>query len=196
MRQARGWLTVAFGRSIWALFRGLPMWAQLPVGVVGSLFALGVVTAPFADQAASPAPVQIPVTEPSTSTTLVTTTSSSTTPSTSTTSTSTTTSTTVTTVATTTTAAPATAATTPTTAPRVTVTTATTAAVVRTTVAAQPVSCPNGTYTNTAGNEVCRPYEAPTAPAGASALCKDGSYSFSQTRSGTCSGHGGVSQWL
>jgi len=34
------------------------------------------------------------------------------------------------------------------------------------------------------------------APPGATALCNDGTYSFSQTRSGTCSHHGGVAQWL
>lgn len=33
-------------------------------------------------------------------------------------------------------------------------------------------------------------------PAGASAKCRDGSYSFSQHRRGTCSHHGGVSIWL
>ena len=33
-------------------------------------------------------------------------------------------------------------------------------------------------------------------PAGATALCKDGTYSFSTTRSGTCSHHGGVASWL
>ncbi len=33
-------------------------------------------------------------------------------------------------------------------------------------------------------------------PAGATAECRDGSYSFSQHRSGTCSHHGGVSRWL
>jgi Protein of unknown function (DUF3761) len=33
-------------------------------------------------------------------------------------------------------------------------------------------------------------------PPGATALCTDGTYSFSQTRSGTCSHHGGVAQWL
>jgi hypothetical protein len=33
-------------------------------------------------------------------------------------------------------------------------------------------------------------------PAGATALCNDGTYSFSQTRSGTCSHHGGVATWL
>jgi Protein of unknown function (DUF3761) len=34
------------------------------------------------------------------------------------------------------------------------------------------------------------------APPGATARCNDGTYSFSQTRSGTCSHHGGVAQWL
>jgi Protein of unknown function (DUF3761) len=28
-----------------------------------------------------------------------------------------------------------------------------------------------------------------------SAICRDGTYSYSRSRSGTCSGHGGVSQW-
>ncbi|MGI5531303.1 DUF3761 domain-containing protein [Streptomyces syringium] len=31
---------------------------------------------------------------------------------------------------------------------------------------------------------------------GASALCNDGSYSYSAHRRGTCSHHGGVAQWL
>lgn len=34
------------------------------------------------------------------------------------------------------------------------------------------------------------------APAGATAKCKDGSYSKSKHHSGTCSSHGGVAQWL
>jgi len=33
-------------------------------------------------------------------------------------------------------------------------------------------------------------------PAGASAICRDGTYSFSQNRRGTCSHHGGVARWL
>lgn len=33
-------------------------------------------------------------------------------------------------------------------------------------------------------------------PAGASAKCRDGTYSFSQHRRGTCSHHGGVGVWL
>jgi hypothetical protein len=34
------------------------------------------------------------------------------------------------------------------------------------------------------------------APAGATAKCNDGTYSSSQHRQGTCSGHKGVAQWL
>ncbi len=56
--------------------------------------------------------------------------------------------------------------------------------------------CTNGTYVNSAGNTVCRPENSPTVPAGATAECKDGTYSFSQSRSGTCSYHGGVARWL
>jgi hypothetical protein len=33
-------------------------------------------------------------------------------------------------------------------------------------------------------------------PAGATARCNDGTFSFSQTHSGTCSHHGGVAAWL
>ena len=32
-------------------------------------------------------------------------------------------------------------------------------------------------------------------PEGASAKCRDGTWSFSHTRSGTCSRHGGVERW-
>ncbi len=35
-----------------------------------------------------------------------------------------------------------------------------------------------------------------SVPVGATAKCKDGTYSSSKTRSGTCSHHGGVLQWL
>ncbi len=51
-------------------------------------------------------------------------------------------------------------------------------------------------YTNTQGNEVHSPAYSNTVPAGATAICGDGTYSFSQSRRGTCSHHGGVSQWL
>lgn len=51
-------------------------------------------------------------------------------------------------------------------------------------------------YTNVDGNEVHSPAYSNSAPAGASAQCRDGTYSFSQHRSGTCSHHGGVDEWL
>jgi Protein of unknown function (DUF3761) len=35
----------------------------------------------------------------------------------------------------------------------------------------------------------------PTPYSGPTAICNDGTYSYSQTRSGTCSHHGGVRQW-
>jgi Protein of unknown function (DUF3761) len=56
--------------------------------------------------------------------------------------------------------------------------------------------CGAGTYTNSNGNCVPRPIAAPTAPAGATARCNDGTYSFSGNRSGTCSSHKGVAEWL
>jgi len=37
---------------------------------------------------------------------------------------------------------------------------------------------------------------APAAPTGATAHCKDGSYSTSKSHSGACSNHGGVAEWL
>jgi Protein of unknown function (DUF3761) len=40
------------------------------------------------------------------------------------------------------------------------------------------------------------PAATAAAPPGATALCRDGTYSFSQHRSGTCSHHGGVRRWL
>lgn len=52
-------------------------------------------------------------------------------------------------------------------------------------------------YTNNAGNEVHSPaYSDNGVPPGASAICRDGTYSFSQSRRGTCSHHGGVATWL
>jgi hypothetical protein len=60
----------------------------------------------------------------------------------------------------------------------------------------QGAACPVGDYRNVDGACIQRPTQAPTAPAGATAKCMDGTYSFSQHRSGTCSGHGGVAAWL
>lgn len=51
-------------------------------------------------------------------------------------------------------------------------------------------------YKNVDGNQVHSPAYSNTVPAGASAQCGDGTYSFSQNRRGTCSHHGGVAEWL
>lgn len=52
-------------------------------------------------------------------------------------------------------------------------------------------------YINSKGVRVRRPVRSATAPpAGATARCRDGTYSFSQSRRGTCSRHGGVAEWL
>lgn len=53
----------------------------------------------------------------------------------------------------------------------------------------------NSYYTNSDGNKVQSPTHYDSAPAGATAKCRDGTYSFSQHRSGTCSHHGGVDIW-
>lgn len=48
------------------------------------------------------------------------------------------------------------------------------------------------------GNGVCvtRPAQPGSAPSGAFARCRDGTYSFSRHRGGTCAAHGGVATWL
>ena len=51
-------------------------------------------------------------------------------------------------------------------------------------------------YTNVDGYRVQSPTYYNSAPAGATALCRDGTYSFSRNRRGTCSHHGGVARWL
>ncbi|WP_396270699.1 DUF3761 domain-containing protein [Granulicella paludicola] len=51
-------------------------------------------------------------------------------------------------------------------------------------------------YTNSSGQLVHSPMGAPSAPAGATAKCGDGTYSFSQHARGTCSHHGSVAFWL
>jgi hypothetical protein len=53
-------------------------------------------------------------------------------------------------------------------------------------------------YTNSDGHDVHSPAKSThdQVPAGASAQCRDGTYSFSQRRRGTCSRHGGVEMWL
>jgi len=62
----------------------------------------------------------------------------------------------------------------------------------------RPVARPKGRgYINSAGEWVPSPRASPNGPpAGASAQCNDGKYSFSKSRRGTCSHHGGVRRWL
>ncbi len=56
----------------------------------------------------------------------------------------------------------------------------------------------HNSYVNSKGNVVHSPAKtiSGNVPAGASAKCRDGTYSFSQSRRGTCSHHGGVGEWL
>jgi hypothetical protein len=56
----------------------------------------------------------------------------------------------------------------------------------------------HGSYINKDGIRVHSPAHTKNGeqPAGASAQCRDGSYSFSKHHQGTCSHHGGVSRWL
>ncbi|WP_348635596.1 DUF3761 domain-containing protein [Sphingobium sp. Sx8-8] len=51
-------------------------------------------------------------------------------------------------------------------------------------------------YTNVNGRSVHRPMRSQSQPSGATARCRDGTWSFSQNHRGTCSHHGGVASWL
>lgn len=60
-----------------------------------------------------------------------------------------------------------------------------------------PTSCPYGDYVNAYGQCIPGPSTSPTLlPGGPTAVCADGTYSYSQTAQGTCSYHGGVSVWI
>ncbi|SEB22492.1 DUF3761 domain-containing protein [Paraburkholderia sartisoli] len=56
----------------------------------------------------------------------------------------------------------------------------------------------HNTYQNRDGETVHAPARSLSGkiPEGATARCRDGTYSFSRHRSGTCSRHGGVAEWL
>ncbi|TDY24376.1 uncharacterized protein DUF3761 [Paraburkholderia sp. BL6665CI2N2] len=56
----------------------------------------------------------------------------------------------------------------------------------------------HNTYTNRDGSTVHAPARSLSgkAPEGATARCRDSTYSFSRHRTGTCSRHGGVADWL
>ena len=51
-------------------------------------------------------------------------------------------------------------------------------------------------YRNIDGETAQSPTRYETVPIGATAVCRDGTYSFSRHRRGTCSHHGGVARWL
>ncbi|MGF6889628.1 hypothetical protein ABIA39_009091 [Nocardia sp. GAS34] len=61
-----------------------------------------------------------------------------------------------------------------------------------------PIACAANEYENIDGVCVLRPESVPgdAVPAGATARCRDGDYSFTRHRRGACSGHEGVAQWL
>jgi Protein of unknown function (DUF3761) len=54
-------------------------------------------------------------------------------------------------------------------------------------------ACSANYYKNVNGVCVHRPS---SSPRGATARCRDGTYSYSKHASGTCSHHGGVSRWI
>jgi hypothetical protein len=64
--------------------------------------------------------------------------------------------------------------------------------------ASTPHLVEDGHYRNGDGALVHSPAHTDTgaAPRGASAQCRDATYSFSAHRPGTCSHHGGVARWL
>ena len=51
-------------------------------------------------------------------------------------------------------------------------------------------------YTNVSGHSVHRPVQSVGRPPGATAHCRDGSWSFSEHHRGTCSHHGGVAEFM
>jgi hypothetical protein len=64
---------------------------------------------------------------------------------------------------------------------------------------APQVATPQGRgYINSQGERVPSPTRTADSqpPPGATAHCRDGTFSFSRTRRGTCSHHGGVAEWL
>ena len=63
---------------------------------------------------------------------------------------------------------------------------------------ANPRLIEQGHYRNVDGAVVHSPAhtDSGAAPAGASAQCRDGSWSFSLHHRGTCSHHGGVARWI
>ena len=68
---------------------------------------------------------------------------------------------------------------------------------VPTTASARALSCHDrqGYYVNSDGQLVLRPKCTNRRENGETAICADGSHSFSRHHQGTCSHHGGVARW-
>lgn len=64
------------------------------------------------------------------------------------------------------------------------------------TAAAPAAAAPAAAKSSTASKSAPTTAASNTDPTGATAKCKDGTYSKSQHHSGTCSHHGGVAEWL
>jgi hypothetical protein len=56
-------------------------------------------------------------------------------------------------------------------------------------------ACNNGYYINSSGHQVHSPSCGRPEEGHRSAVCRDGSISFSEHHRGTCSHHGGVARW-
>jgi Protein of unknown function (DUF3761) len=60
---------------------------------------------------------------------------------------------------------------------------------------AQAYQCNGNHYVNSSGVEVHSPSCGQASEGHETAICHDGSHSYSMHRSGTCSRHGGVARW-
>jgi hypothetical protein len=172
---------MAVGKHVWRRFRGLPTKVQVGSWVVVGLALIGM--AGQSDESATQ------VRTPSTTVTTAVTTSVAPRAK------EVVVKTTTTTVARTTTVAPTTTTTVPVTT-TVAVRRVTTTIVPAAAQSAPGSSCGADSYVNVDGDCIPSPRAAPSAPAGATAQCRDGTYSFSAHRQGTCSHHGGVAVWL
>jgi uncharacterized protein YgiM (DUF1202 family) len=79
--------------------------------------------------------------------------------------------------------------------PRVVSTTSESSRTNSTSTSETPTRSSGKSYVNKDSVRVQSPTFSNTKPAEASARCRDGSYSFSLNRRGTCSHHGGVAEW-
>ncbi|MGI9170504.1 MAG: DUF3761 domain-containing protein [Caulobacteraceae bacterium] len=60
---------------------------------------------------------------------------------------------------------------------------------------AKPARAPRGTKTASAASTIPT-HPVAGAPSGATAKCKDGSFSMAKSHAGSCAGHGGVANWI